>query len=359
MSKYLDWDKILSYNAPFNIIITIRGRGKTYGLRKRCVMDYIKEKRRFCEIVRYKDQIKSVARGYFDKLVLKNEFPDYLFRTEGDMAYIAKKPEPYWVETKDGETKEKIDKPKWEVCGYFVDLNTQDNAKKRTFAGVKRMIFDEAILAQRRRQGYLEDEYGELMNLMDTVIREEEGEGTDCKIYLLSNACDIVNPYFMEYKINRTPKPGFSWLIKNDALLYFEQEEALSEAKRNTLVGRLSRGHNEDMVTNEFINANDSFIEQKPSTAEFNYGIIFQGQRFGIWVDYNEGLFYVNRKIPNNSDSIYALSLKDNAPNMTMIKATAPRLNILREMIYNNCVRYDKPTTREIFAETLKLLGVR
>ncbi len=359
MGKYLDWDKILSYNAPFNLIITIRGRGKTYGLRKRCVEDYIKSKRRFCEIVRYKDQIKSVSRGYFDKLVLKGEFPNHLFRTEGNLAYIAEKPVPYWVEGKDGETVEKCDKPKWEVCGYFVDLNTQDNAKKRTFAGVKRIIFDEAILAERRRSGYLQDEYAELVNLMDTVIREEQGEGTDCKIYLLSNACDIVNPYFMEFRLFKTPKPGFTWVQKNLILLYFEQEQAVSDAKRDTLVGKLARGHNEDMLTNEFLNASNEFIEEKPKTAEFNYGIVFQGQRYGVWVDYNTGIFYINRKIPNNAVDVYTLTLSDNAPNMPIIRATSSRLKLLKEMAYNNYVRYNKPTTRELFAETLNLLGVR
>lgn len=359
MSKYLDWDKILSYNAPFNLIITIRGRGKTYGLRKKCVNDYINEGRRFCEIVRYKDQIKQVAKGYFDKLVKKGEFPDYVFRTEGDLAYIAKKPEPYWYERKDGEVVEKVDKPKWEVIGYFIDLNTQDNAKKRTFIDVKRFIFDEAILAKRRRHMYIDDEYSELLNLMDTVIREEPNEPTDCKIYLLSNACDIVNPYFMEYKLNKEPKVGFTWLDKNLSLLYFEKEKALSESKRETLVGRLARGHNDDMIENEFSNAGGEFIEDKPKHAEFNYGIVYQGRRYGIWVDWNSGICYVNGRIPNNAPDVYALTLGDNSPDLHMIKRTSQRLNALSEMVYNNRVRYDKPTTRETFSEMLRMLGMR
>lgn len=359
MGRYLDWDKILSYNAPFNLIITIRGRGKTYGLRKRCVSDFLKDKSRFCEVVRVKDNIKDVAKGYFDKLVLKNEFPGYLFRTEGNLAYIAKKPEPYWYERKDGEVVEKVDKPEWEVIGYFVDLNTQDNAKKRTFANVKRVIFDEAILPPNKRGRYLQDEYGELVNLIDTIAREEPGEGTKVRVYLLSNACDIVNPYFMEFKLTKEPPTGFTWVDKGLILLYFEKEKALVEAKRNTLVGRLSRGHNEDMITNEFANASGDFLEDKPKDAEFNYGVVFQGDRYGIWTDWRTGLYYVNRKIPNNSRDVYTLTLADNSPNMSMIKATSPRLVILKDMIYNSMVRYDKPVTRERFAEMLKLLGVR
>lgn len=358
MGNYLDWNKILSYNAPMNLINTIRGRGKTYGIRKQCVKDFTKSKSKFCEIVRCKEHIKLVSRGYFDKLVVNNEFPEYMFKTEGAYGYIAKKPVPYWYENGKGETVEKTDKPEWEECCYFLDLNTQDLTKKRTFTNVKRFIFDEAILPPDKRGNYLADEYGQLMNLVDTVTRETEDNPVDFHIYLLGNACDIVNPYYIEFGITSTPKHGFRWIDKGLILLYFEQEEAVSDAKKNTLVGRLSRGHNQAMFDNEFENASDEFLGKKPATAEFNYGIKFQGNTFGIWADWDEGLFYVNSKVPNGGD-VYALTLADNAPNMTMVKRASPRLNVLGEMVYNNAVRYDRPVTRERFAEMLKLLGVR
>ena len=34
---YYDYDKISSYNATFNMIITNRGFGKTYGAKKRAI----------------------------------------------------------------------------------------------------------------------------------------------------------------------------------------------------------------------------------------------------------------------------------------------------------------------------------
>ena len=64
--RYYNWDKVFSYNAPFNMIVTARGKGKTYGFRKQAIKDYIKDGSRFVEIVRYNKQVKDVAQGYFD-----------------------------------------------------------------------------------------------------------------------------------------------------------------------------------------------------------------------------------------------------------------------------------------------------
>ena len=40
---YYDYDKISSYNATFNMIITNRGFGKTYGAKKRAINKFLKK----------------------------------------------------------------------------------------------------------------------------------------------------------------------------------------------------------------------------------------------------------------------------------------------------------------------------
>ena len=346
MIDFYSWIKTFSYDARLNLIITSRGRGKTYGLRKQFVKDWIAGKWRFVEIVRYNNQVADVCDGYFDKLVVNNEFPDYVFRTEGGKMYIAHAPA-------DDE------KPTWELIGYCVSLNDQQNKKKKTFAHVKRVLFDEFILEKRSFPGYLAGEYDKFLKLLDSIAREVPGEPSAVRVYLCANACDLVNPYFSEFRIYDEPKPGYTWLDKGFVLLHYEINEVYSAAKRDTLVGRLARGHIEDMITNRFDNANNDFIERKSKDAKFLFGFVFQSRKYGVWLSDVKGYYYVTGKIPANAQEIYSLTRDDMSPNLIMARKAEYKLKVLIEMLYLNCVRYDTAATREGFLRMSSLFGVR
>ena len=124
--KYYDWCKTLSYAADVTIVIGARGVGKTYGLRKQCINDNIKSGCTFAEICRYKSELGPIMDGYFSRLEL--EFPSYVFKTEKGKGYIAERPD-------DEKTK-----PAWRILCYFLALTDAQNAKKRTYNKVKRII---------------------------------------------------------------------------------------------------------------------------------------------------------------------------------------------------------------------------
>ena len=88
MSDYYDWGTTLSYDADVTQVVTLRGKGKTYGLRKQFVKDFLKDESRFVEVCRFKDEISDVMDGYFDKLIEKEEFPNHVFKTERKAAFI-------------------------------------------------------------------------------------------------------------------------------------------------------------------------------------------------------------------------------------------------------------------------------
>ena len=54
MSDYYDWGTTLSYDADVTQVVTLRGKGKTYGLRKQFVKDFLKDESRFVEVCRFK-----------------------------------------------------------------------------------------------------------------------------------------------------------------------------------------------------------------------------------------------------------------------------------------------------------------
>lgn len=351
MSNFYDWNKTLAYDADVTMVVGMRGIGKTYGIRLQAIRDFIKHKYKFVELVRYKNELSGVSAGYFDRIYSNEEFKDKVFQTNNNMAFIADKPQ-------EGE------KPRWELCGYFLALSQAQQIKKRTFDNVKRIIFDEAILDKTDRfHHYLPREYTILANIVDTVSRERaDTEGIAPRLYLLGNALDVMNPYFMQYNIG-VPKRGYSWHKNKTMLLHYAQDKEYSKAKSlETVAGRMLAGTEEGDIANEntFARLNNDFIMQKTSNAKFAFGISYNGTQFGVWSDWENGYYFVTTKIPNNTEKpIFTLTLDDNRFNYMAARRADNMLQGFTEMHYAGVIRYESIPLRERFKEVLQLFGVR
>ena len=209
---YIDWPLILSKDAPYNLIIDARTRGKTFGLRYQCALrDYPKRHKRFVELVRTKEQLKgsdALQVGYYDKM--RSALPDdallsrYVLDTQGRLARIAHKPD-------EGK------KPKWDTLGYFLALSDAGTIKNRSnsFADVRRFIFDEALLDRRidKIHNYLPNEIESVASIMTSVSRENRNtpDADRPRLYLLGNAVDLTCPWLAHFGITDVPPYGFSW----------------------------------------------------------------------------------------------------------------------------------------------------
>ena len=362
MADYYNWHKTLSYDADVTMVIGARGVGKTFGIRTQCIRDWIKDHSRFVEVVRFKNELSGVADGYFNRTGAQPEFDGYIFRTDARYAYIAQK-----VEEKEDEKKQK---PDWHVIGYFIALSDAQRMKKRTFDKVRRIIFDESILERSDRyHNYLPNEYGVLANLVDTVARERaDTEGLRPRVYLLGNACDLANPYFIRYGVGTDLKFGYRWYANKTFLLhYVDAGEYAKEKLEGTVAGRMMRGTAaaDIAVSNEFVGVTKEFVKAKPPRAKFSFGIVCNGKKYGIWVDVKGGYYYVTSKLPKNSDSnyfdrpIYALTADDNRVNYIAATRATKTLSYFADIYYLNLVRYDSVQTKSDFREVLVLFGIR
>ena len=43
MADFYDWNKTLSYDADVTMVIGAKGIGKTFGLRKQCIKDFLRD----------------------------------------------------------------------------------------------------------------------------------------------------------------------------------------------------------------------------------------------------------------------------------------------------------------------------
>lgn len=354
MSDFYDWNKTLSYDADVTMVVGARGIGKTYGLRLQFIRDYINGGYRFVELVRHKNELSDFTSTYFNRIDENDEFKDYVFRTDARHAFIAKKP------------KEKDEKPKWELCGYFGALTMAQQMKKWTFSNVRRILLDEAIIDKRldNYHRYLPNEFGILANILDSVSRErsETEYSKRTRVYLLGNSVDLLNPYFAAYNINNIPKEGYSWHKKKTMLLHYVKDAEYSKAKTSeTVAGRMLQDTADELIAsaNEFLMGTPDYVFKKPKWAKFYFGIVYQNEKFGVWIDSREGYYYVNQNIPKNASPIFALTASDNRVNYIAARRMESVLKGFTEMYYMGIVRYETVIIKDKFIEVLKLFGVR
>lgn len=352
MVDYYDWNDTLARDADITMVIGARGIGKTYGIRLQFIRDYIRKKWRFVELVRYKNELQDFTSTYFQKIDENEEFDGYMFKTTSRHAYIAKRPE-------------NGDKPEWEMFGYFGSLSQAQSMKKWTFANVRRIYLDEAVIDKRidRFHGYLRNEYSTLASIVDSVARERKGQkSVKPSVILCGNACDLMNPYFIAAGIYEPPKEGYTWYRDKTMLVHYVKDKVYgSEKRKDTVAGRMLIGTVDDSIANdnEFVRQTMDFVEPKSKTAKFYFGISYMKQQYGVWIDRTQGYYYVTSKIPNNANPIFALTTEDNRVNYIMGKRVEGALRGFVDLYYAGIVKFETPELKGRFVDVLQLFGVR
>lgn len=356
--KFYDWNKTLSYDAPVTMIVGARGVGKTFGLREQMLRDFFKGEWRHVEVCRYAKQVSATCNGYFDKVAsctndkaLKRKLENCKFRYSGRYCYICRNPN---------------DKKKnWELILTVVALTNAQELKKQTFNHVKRIVMDEAILERNDRfHRYLPNEYATWVNLMDTITRQQPGSETDSRIYLLGNACDLVNPYFSNFEIYDEPRHGYSWHLGKLVLLHYPDSGEYGSRKRaETVAGRLAVGTTEEesSIDNKFNSNSRKFVGKKPKNAFLEYVVSYRNERFAIFSSYDNDHMFVTTKVPKNLNGapVFALTNRDNKPNYIVAKRANKPLNSLIDLYCLGIVKFDSPSTYERFNDIASLFGVR
>ena len=341
--QFYDWQKTFSYaRARWVLVISARGYGKTYGLRKQCVRDFIKRKRRFVEVVRHKSEVQLVGRGYFDKLNENNEFPGYSFKYESNQFYI-----------------QKPNSEAWELMGYLCPLTDEQLAKKLTFARVKRFIFDEGLIEHKDRyKRYLPREFERLVGLRSSITRETPENPSDSVIYILGNAVDYTCPYFEALGITKLPGYGRHTYNSGDVLLDYVEPIYFDEYMTKTAIGRSLAGKAEaaTLFKNEFAGANDTYVELKPKGSKYWRGYSFGGHVFAIWIG-ADNYAYVSEKAPKSA-RLKAFTLDDDSINYDLIRRSGEDARVLRRLFYQKLMRYESATIRERYSDMLLSLGI-
>ena len=246
---YVNIEKILSYDLPFNFIVGGRGTGKTYGALKTAYDSH----KRFILMRRTQAQCDLINKPEFNPFKVINADMHIDISVKAISKYNAK----LSVETEDTE----------QIIGYTCALSTIANMRGFDASDVSLLIYDEFIPEKHERA--LKNEGSAFLNAYETINRNREIKGNDpLQVLCLANAFNIANPIFLELGlVGRCEK-----MRSNDQELFIDKERGIlivllqhsriSKAKADTALYKLSSGSYADMaLSNDFVYNNSDNIK--------------------------------------------------------------------------------------------------
>ena len=356
MSEVVDrsifWDlpRTLTHNALFNFIVGIRGGGKSYGSKKRCIDNFIKKKEQFGYIRRYKDDLKRPMEEFFQDILW--EYPDYEMKTEGEKFFIRLKPAD--------------EKEKWtenDIAGYGFTLSTADNKKSIPYPRITTLFFDEFLLEE-GSQRYLRNEPRKLLNLYETVARPGTGHPR-VVLLMVANTITVTNPYFLYFDLKlpkTTDKNGkMIWRHpKKSMIVEIVDGNKLAEAKKQSEFGGIIDGtdYAEYSLENKFLLDDDTFIEKKSPHSKYYFTFHYMDNKFGVWVDFSENKMWVSQDIDPSFPYVYALTIKDHKPNTMFLKSRSKntRFGIFIESYKNGMVCFETMNIKNMCYDVIKMV---
>lgn len=356
-NKYWDIDRTLTHNALFYVIVGNRSAGKSYGCKKKGITNFIKKREQFIYTRRYEKDLKDSLPTFFNDIVKNNEFPGYEFKVDGTKLYCRLAVD---------EDHKKVAWTDDDICGYGVILSTADNKKSIAYPSVTMIIYDEFMLdSESSMQRYLKNEPRTLMNLYETVARPGT-EHPRCVMFMLSNSISINNPYFLiwDLKMPDTSKPDknnkYIWHHPTRSIVVENvKKDAMIEAKKQHEFYSITKGTGYDdfSIENTFINDDETFVEERSSTAKPYFTFIYKGQKFGVWISMIEGLMWVSDKYDPGYPVTYSITMKDHKPNTMFLKSRrqAQHFNTFIQAYKDGLVRFESTLIKSMCYEVIKL----
>ena len=240
-SGYLDIEKILAYQMPFNFVVGGRATGKTYGALKTAYDNRI----RFILMRRTQTQCDLINKPEFNPYKAINADIGSNITVKSISKYNAKIVEDF-------EESENI-------LGYTCALSTISNMRGFDASDVQLLIYDEFIPEKHERP--LKNEGSAFLNAYETINRNRELKGSEpVQVLCLANAFNIANPIFLELglvgRCEKMKNAGQELYIDKNRgiLIVMLYNSRISKAKADTALYRLSSGSYSDMaLSNDFI----------------------------------------------------------------------------------------------------------
>jgi hypothetical protein len=343
----------LTYNRIFNFAVGVRGGGKTMNSLRECIEKHIKDKKngKQWEFIYLRRRVVDLD----DACVGKKEMGD-LFSDLRAHGYFA-----------DHELKVVADSSggynfycDGDIMGYGKALSTAASRRSTSKPYVRRILFDEFLIddSAGSAQKYLNggEEFFLFNNFYETIAR-----GKDIPVIFIGNAFSMVNPYFIalgiriQDAVNNKVYKGKFWTV------VFWRDEEFIKSREKTQFYQATAGtkmHDHAFGNTFYLDRND-FLKKRPKDSEHQFSLVYLGNTYGVWVDWDNGKYYVSSKGANTSrDKTIAMSLADSKPNNVNIRRyrNMPFMKAFRMAADNNSIYYDSQQAYNSMSEVIYLL---
>lgn len=298
--------RIMSFNCLFNFIVGSTGCGKGFAMTEMLIRKAIYEGKQFVHLRRSDVELKEAKKKFFDDMEDQNKFPGYAFRCQGY---------DYQCIELDPETGEPYDDAVWQTIGYGRYLSGARVQKSIPMPKVWAIWFDEFILPKEQAHKYLPDEVTSFLRLYDTVARMR-----DVRVFFISNAESIVNPYFLYFNIH-IPYNTDACRIKEDIAFEMVDNPAFKQARRETRFGKLIDGtpYGNYAIDNSFGTDRHTDICHLTKDYKYLFSLIWQDKGFGVYICYDEQKLILSDKYDETWNPSFKLSDKYGKLNKMMI----------------------------------------
>lgn len=343
----------LTYNRVFNFAVGVRGGGKTFNSLKEAIEKHLKERKKgnqweFIYLRRRVVDLDDACNGskgdgdLFSDIRAKGYFSDH------ELKVVADKSGGYNFYC-DGK-----------IMGYGKALSTSASRRSTSKPYVCRILYDEFLIddSAGSSQKYLNggDEFFVFTNFYETIAR-----GRDIPVVFIGNAFSMVNPYFLALNIRLTdPVNNKVYKGKTWTVVFWKDEEFL-EGRRQTQFYQATEDtkFNEHAFGNTFYLDRNDFVKKRPKDSEHQFSLVYLGSTYGVWVDWDNGSYYVSSKGASTSrDKTISMSLADNKPNNVNIRRyrNLPFMKAFRMAADNNSIYYDSQQAYNMMNEIVYLL---
>lgn len=321
---YWDSQNAKSRDCLFNFILGARGTGKTYRKKIDCINDFLKSGSQFVYMRRYKEEFRLIS-NFFDDV--QDAYPDHEFKYYQGKFYIDE-----------------------EVCGFTMALSTAKVLKSVSFHKVKTIIFDEFIVDKGYIR-YLPDEVTNFLEAYSTIARLR-----DVKVWFLSNAISVTNPYFIYFGIDMPY--GSNFKVKDDILIEIVTDDEHANAAKATRFGKMIKDtdYGAYAIDNKFLRDSSTFVEKKPKTSVYRFTLSYKGKEYGVWLDRTTGIYYFSFDVDTSCKLLYAVTLDDHKPNALLLRSHGyPLFDGLIKRYMCAGVRFESVQLKNICQEIIKL----
>lgn len=233
-----------------------------------------------------------------------------------------------------------------ECCGFVLPLSKYSKIKVSSplFNNVEHMFFDEF---QDQRGNYLPDELEAFKSIHTSVARGQGKQNRYVPVYMASNSCSILNPYFKALSIKYIQAStrfmrGDGWVLEID------NNQNAKTAYESSSFNRAFSAGGEVESTNNFVDDYSHVMPVKGSNS-YLFSLKHNNNLFGCRFFNAIDVIYISKKADLSNKQIFAASKNGITPNITPLLHSSSVYGYLISYYKQGKVYYDSLESLDAF----------